>query len=376
MWSQQDERLLDKEGRPTSQWAGGSRVLGHYELRLRPGTPPGTYRLRVGVYRLADLQPLRIIDEEDLPVGTEYILSRVRVADATFPPSPGEFDIQHLLGEDLNGRIRLVGANIGEGVVRSGATLHFELFWQALAPLQVDYQLLIRLQDEQGHTLEMIRVPPSRESYPTSAWPQGDITRYRQTVDITPEAAGGSYALMVNLVETGTGQRLAPQDVRVADITVRARERLFEIPEMMYAGRAAFGDDIEFLGFDLREESVSTGGSFDLVLYWRALRPTSIPYTVFTHLLDEEGKLRGQHDGVPGEGMRPTTGWAVGEIVADPHEIVVDRDAPQGSYVVEIGFYDPVTGDRMPALDEEGQPLEHDRVLLPNSIEVIAGAQS
>ena len=60
----------------------------------------------------------------------------------------------------------------------------------------------------------------------------------------------------------------------------------------------------------------------------------------------------------------------------DPHEIVVDRDAPRGSYVVEIGFYDPVTGDRMPALDEEGRPLEHDRVLLPKSIEVIAGAQS
>jgi len=375
-WSQWDERLLDEEGRPTSQWTAGATVVGDHVLPLRPGTPPGGYQLKVGFYLLDTLERLRILDQEEgIPIGTEHCLSPVRVVDATYPPKPEEFAIQHLLGHVFDDRIRLVGADIGEAVVRSGGTLHFELYWQALMPLGVDYELMIRLEDEGGHTLGMTRVSPSRTSYPTSVWPQGDITRYRQQIDITPEAAGGSYALMVNLVDPDTGRPLEQDDVHVADVTVRARERLFDVPAIMHPGEARFGDDIEFLGFDLTEQTVASGDTIHLTIYWRALRPTSIPYTVFTHLLDEESKLVGQRDGVPVAGTRPTTGWAVGEVIIDEYDIVVDRDASQGHCLIEIGLYDPSTADRMFAFDGEGQRLPHDRVLLPISVEVIVAAQ-
>ena len=61
---------------------------------------------------------------------------------------------------------------------------------------------------------------------------------------------------------------------------------------------------------------------------------------------------------------RPTTGWAAGEVIVDPYEIPVHPDAPPGRYVIEIGMYDPVTGERLPAFDGDGNPLEQNRILL------------
>lgn len=375
MWGQQDERLLDGARRPTSQWKKGDQVVGQYALPLRTGTPEGKYFVIVGIYRVDDLQRLRIMDGEGTPVGSEHVLASVRVVSPKFPPLITDFEIQHIVQHDFGNQIQLLGANVGEGSVRSGAALHFELFWQALAPTQVDYQLLIQLQDREGHVLGAARVPPSRADYPTSSWRVGEITRYPQEITVSAEAVGGDYALMVNLIDPSTGQRLTAEDAHLSDITVKARERLFEVPSIMYPCTASFGDDIEFLGYDLQPDTVAPKGTLHLTLYWRTLRPTDIPYTVFTHLLDGESKVRGQRDSVPVDGTRPTTSWAIGEIIVDRYEIPVDADTPDGTCQIEIGLYDPATGDRLLAFGEEGERLEHDRVLLPHPIRVTLGNQ-
>jgi len=374
IWGQWDQRLLDGAGRPTSQWEEGQRVVVRYVFSARAGTPAGRYRVKVGVYQWDNLERLRIMDDEDVPVGAEYTLSPVYVVTPTYPPQLADLSIQHLVQYDFGGQIRLLGANVGEGSVRSGATLHFELFWQTLAPTETDYQLLIQLRDEDGHVLGAERVPPSRASYPTSSWQVGEITRYPQQITISPEAVGGDYVLTVNLIDPSTGQRLALEDAHLAVVTVKARERLFDVPVIAYPVPASFGGDIELLGYDLQEESVAPKGVLHLTLYWKTLGPTDIPYTVFTHLLDGEGKVRGQRDSVPVDGTRPTTGWAVGEIIVDRYEISVDGDTPEGTCQIEIGLYNPESGDRMPAFDAEGQRLEYDRVLLPHAIQVIPGA--
>jgi len=85
-------------------------------------------------------------------------------------------------------------------------------------------------------------------------------------------------------------------------------------------------------------------------------------YTVFTHLLDENGQVRGQKDNPPVRGSYPTTLWAPGEVVVDEFEIPVAADAEPGSYVIEVGMYDPVTMQRLPVLDPTG--VLGDRVLL------------
>ncbi len=56
-----------------------------------------------------------------------------------------------------------------------------------------------------------------------------------------------------------------------------------------------------------------------------------------------------------------------GEVITDKYEIAIHSDAQPGRYVLEIGFYDADTGQRLLVVNEEGHPLD-DKVLLPEGI--------
>ncbi len=121
---------------------------------------------------------------------------------------------------------------------------------------------------------------------------------------------------------------------------------------------------VRLLGYGLSADTLYSGESLHLTLYWRALAKTQKDYTVFTHLMDEEGRIWGQKDNFPAGGTRPTSGWLVGEIVVDEYDIPVRGDAPPGEYTIEIGMYDLVSGERLTAFDAEGERLADDRVIL------------
>jgi DNA topoisomerase IB len=87
-------------------------------------------------------------------------------------------------------------------------------------------------------------------------------------------------------------------------------------------------------------------------------------YTVFVHLLDAQSRTWGQRDNLPAKGTHPTTSWLPGEVVIDEYEITVDAGAPAGEYQIEVGMYDLATMLRLPANDEQGNPLPDDRILL------------
>jgi hypothetical protein len=46
-------------------------------------------------------------------------------------------------------------------------------------------------------------------------------------------------------------------------------------------------------------------------------------------------------------GWYPTSLWKTGEVVEDVHGVLVTADLPPGSYDLAVGWYDPVTGERL-----------------------------
>ena len=129
---------------------------------------------------------------------------------------------------------------------------------------------------------------------------------------------------------------------------------------------ASLGSDraIRVLGYDLTPVDAQPGGTLQLTVYWRAERRLPHSYTVFVHVVDEAGRLRAQHDGIPQEGRLPTTCWLDGEIVADTHAVPLDSALPPGTYTVQIGMYrldllqagDP---DHRLSIDRNGQIDDH-----------------
>lgn len=130
---------------------------------------------------------------------------------------------------------------------------------------------------------------------------------------------------------------------------------------------AELGGKVRLLSYQLDTSRVRTGGEVPLTLYWQALREMDESYTVFTHLVDDANRIWGQKDNPPASGTSPTSEWREGEVVEDSYVIPIQADAPQGTYRLIVGMYDPQTMQRLPVLGKEGQ-VQGDSVLLEERI--------
>lgn len=136
--------------------------------------------------------------------------------------------------------------------------------------------------------------------------------------------------------------------------------------------RADVGGTIALLGYDLFPEDavVEAGDTVALSLYWQAQDKIHEDYTVFVHLLDEADKRWMQRDNWPAYGTRPTSGWAVGEVVRDGHSFELPPDIPPGTYRIVIGLYVRSTMERLPVVDSSGQPSADGVIALDTTITI------
>ncbi len=90
-------------------------------------------------------------------------------------------------------------------------------------------------------------------------------------------------------------------------------------------------------------------------LYWQATQPMSEMRKVFVHVMDANGQLIAQHDGVPALWTYPTSEWTVGETVVDFHPVEFEAPLPPGMYTVQVGLYASGPG-RDAVVDSSGAP--------------------
>jgi hypothetical protein len=141
--------------------------------------------------------------------------------------------------------------------------------------------------------------------------------------------------------------------------TLKTTPRLLEPPAIEHPLDARLGDQLALLGYDMPKNHVHPGEAVELTLYWKATAPQARNLKVFAHLLDDGGRLWGQHDDRPIYGSYPMTEWQPGEIVPDRIRIELGADVPPGTYHVFAGMYDQSTGERVP-LSLDGQRLKGD----------------
>ena len=112
-----------------------------------------------------------------------------------------------------------------------------------------------------------------------------------------------------------------------------------------------FGEGITLNGYDLDSRQAIPGGRLDLTLIWKARSPSTRPYTVFAHLVNEEGQLVAQEDNWPVNGLWPPTCWRREEVVTDPRRIALPAELPAGRYSLWVGLYDATDGSRLHTID-------------------------
>jgi 4-amino-4-deoxy-L-arabinose transferase-like glycosyltransferase len=126
------------------------------------------------------------------------------------------------------------------------------------------------------------------------------------------------------------------------------RRQQFQLPPDLSLQEATWEGQIQLAGYHCEGCDVSqSAGSLRLVLYWRALSILSQDYTVFVHLVDAQGNIVAQRDQQPLGGVRPTSRWVPGEVLADTIELTIPVPVAAGQYWLKIGWYDALSGQRL-----------------------------
>ena len=367
LWAQ-----AESGGFPAFDWRAGDRVIQDASLSVPPETPPGVYELLVGMYDRATGERLGLGDPSGSPLGSAVRLGSVDLAKASRPPDVEDLPIAAWRGVHL-GPLELLGFDCGPPAVRAGESLQVTLFWRAAEAPAVDYRSVVVIADEARTPLASFQREPLDGDHPTGRWAKGDVCKDIFEQRVPPDLPAGKYGLRLQLLDPSTGDALRVAEtghdsVPIGSFEVLAggRERRFETPSIEHVMDASFDGKAILLGYDLEAPAIRAGETVSLTLYWQAASEMARSYTVFTHLLDSESRIFGQVDNPPVGGAYPTDLWAKGEVVADPYRIQVGQDAPPGSYVVEVGLYDPATGERLPVVGAEAS----DRILLGSPIVV------
>jgi uncharacterized membrane protein len=371
VWAAEDREPLGGL-RPFHQQPVGSEVDDHQALLIPAGTPPGSYRLELGLYHLETGEWLDLLDEADTPQGVGKALGEVSVSLAKVPPPQEALSIQHPRTADFSSGVRFLGYSLRGESYQPGDALDLTLFWKALADLHEDYHFSLRLEDGAGTAWATIDDQPAGSGYRTSLWVQGQLFRNLSRLMVPASTLSGEYRLVLTLYDP-VGGRPVPwhrwlldrgQTYTMGTVVVQGRAHQTEPPPSIeHPVSARLGESIQLLGYDLDQQEVAAGDTLRLTLYWQALSEMDTSLTVFNHLIDGENRIWGQRDGIPGGGTLPTSSWISGEYVVDEYEIPVQPDAPPGEYLIETGMYDLTTMLRLPIVDSEGAVLG-DTILL------------
>ncbi len=130
----------------------------------------------------------------------------------------------------------------------------------------------------------------------------------------------------------------------MGELVVSPWPLVMELPTTEHVVEATIGDAISLYGYD---SEVRPDGRLSVTLYWQALSVPDRNYKVFVHVLEaSNGAVLVQADSEPVQGLRPTRGWRVGEVITDAYMLQLPSGAAATEYQVLLGMYDPDDGVR------------------------------
>jgi 4-amino-4-deoxy-L-arabinose transferase-like glycosyltransferase len=350
--------VLSEDGDPAT-WRQGQIITEQGQLDVPAGTPPGEYRLQIGFYTQAPA-----VTQGKLTFGLPPGEDRVEVLPAASEASGADLPLARRLDVQL-GALRLLGTSESEMALLPDRPWTGEVYWQATAAPEDDYQARLSLVDGAGQTRWIWDAAPLVSFYPSTHWHAGEVVRSQVTLTPTPRTPGGDYDLVLTLLDS-RGKPLGRASLGPAHVGGRARS--FDLPPATTPASVTFGDGIELAGFDFQQPRLAPapgassartaqlrpGEQVAVALAWRALAPVEADYTLTLQLLGPDGQIYGQRDAPPLDGAAPTSTWSPGEIVTEIHTLAVAQDAPAGEYRLLVGWYMLGTGERLPVRDGTG----------------------
>lgn len=254
----------------------------------------------------------------------------------------------------FGGTVKLLHATAEPQRVKAGEAVDVTLFWGSDQPINQSYRVVLEAIDINGEVIGRRQYIPFNGRYATQRWQPGQYFADQYTLPIDASAQRGPAKIQLSLFAQYPQPALLPIDGANTSVFVIDRVKVESAGNAAPAGNglASFGSMLQLNGFDVQQDSIA----FD----WSTLKQPDKDYTLFIHFLDANGAMLGQSDAQPFNGQYPTSLWDAGERVRDARQIAI----PAGATRLRIGWYDAITGARLPAQSAEGSRLQDDIVLL------------
>lgn len=347
-----------REPPETQAWPADVYVQDSHLVEIPPGTPPGTYDLSLILFEGKTLQEMRVLQAGGQFGHPSLRLGQVTVTRPRQSIDPTEVKMQYPMNAAL-GSLTLLDVNVNRAEVAPGDPLLFTLFWLATERPETDLSIRLTLLTPDGLPIATFDRPPTTDSHSPSSWQAGDLWRGQHLVHLPATLDDGDYTWHLTILPTGQSTHLPP------NLHVTAPNRTFDRPPVDVQANLDLGNVATLVGAVLepRAANLQSATSLTVTLVWRAKTETHTSYHAFLHLLDPDGDIVAQSDGVPAGWTRPTTGWLPGEYITDVHTLALPPDAASTSFHIAApshidgststsyrllaGLYNPVTGKRL-----------------------------
>ena len=277
--------------------------------------------------------------------------------------------------DDLNiafvGGPFLLGYEIQEDVFVNGAggELRVTLYWLARQRMHADFSASLALYGREEQPIGHLDFHPGGGTYPTQLWVPGEVVVDTIRLPVSPGLGVPVAAKLHVGVYLGCGDQVAflpAIDAGGRYVGARprmARMRIASTQSKAYAPPTAtkvhFGDQVALIGYGLLPEQPLAGSTLSITLYWQSLASMSRDYTIFLHLVDQEGTMIAQIDEQPQQGDYPTYFWRAGEQIRDIHTFALPPTLAPGTYALRVGLYCLPSGERLP-ITQGGSPDDAD----------------
>jgi hypothetical protein len=263
------------------------------------------------------------------------------------------------LDVDYGDQLRLIGYRVAEPLARSDST-EFTLYWQCLKPLTTDYSVFVIVYGRQLEEVGKRDAYPYHGLYATRQCEAGQVFADPYKIPLTPNASRPTVLraqvglrdglTRTELAATANGQPLSSVMLSVGKLNPRLQEYYDTMDYRV-------GDGLTLL--DARIEPIN--GTPHLALTWHVTAMPAESYTTFVHVLDASGNPIGQADGPAFNGDYPTNWWSPGETIVDVRPLPLPPEADR----VTIGLYRLADGARLPIVDQAGQRVVNDEIIIP-----------
>jgi hypothetical protein len=257
-----------------------------------------------------------------------------------------------------DGKVRLIGYTLPTTTIRPTETLPLTLYWEIIAPTELDYSVFIHLLGRERRVVGQIDSYPGGGAGPTTLLSPGDIVVDHYQVP-TPAQAEWEHAPTRLLIAAGIYDYNEPgrpgkpvlnaagEPVEPIIATVKLVPWQWPTPSQVETP-VNFFDKVTLLDHRLAADQHT------LTLTWQVQQPLDTDYTVFIQAWDTttDTYLTG-FDGQPVQGDYPTSLWASGEVIIDTHPLDLAGLLP-GEYRLLAGLYNPITEERLPAFGPAG----------------------